>query len=126
MKKTFFALALVAAAFSASAIDLGAGIAGATGASVSSGGAVAGGRQGSALIGVSGGTQNAASTGISGNVTGVNSTGGSTISEHQDTASSNQTGGALGLAGQRGGSLAGSTSSASGSFGLLKGFLFLN
>jgi hypothetical protein len=125
MKKTLIALALLAAT-SAFALDIGAGVAGATGTSASGGSAAAGGQQSSVLFGVSGGTQTANSTGISGNLTSVNSTGGTTISEHQDTAGATQTGGSLGFAQQSGASLGGSTSTASGSFGLLKGFVFIN
>lgn len=126
MKKSLIALALAALSASSFALDAGVGVAGATGTSASSGGAVAVGQQSSALIGVSGGSQNAASTGISGNLTTVNSQGGTTVSEHQDTASSNQVGGSLGLAQQSGFSAGASNSSASGSFGLLKGFVFVN
>jgi hypothetical protein len=121
MKKSLIALALLAAT-SAFALDIGAGVAGATGTSATG----AGGQQSSALFGVSGGTQTAASTGISGNLTSVNSTGGTTVSEHQDAAGATQTGGSLGFAQQSGSSVAGSTSTASGSFGLLKGFVFIN
>jgi len=125
MKKTLIALALLAAT-SAFALDIGVGVAGATGTSATSGGALAAGQQSSALIGVSGGTQTAASTGGSQNITTVNSEGGNTLSLHEDTATSSQVGGSLGLAQQSGFSGAGSTSSASGSFGLLKGFVFVN
>jgi hypothetical protein len=125
MKKSLIALALLAAT-SAFALDIGAGVAGATGTSATGGSAAAGGQQSSALFGVSGGTQTAASTGISGNLTSVNSTGGTTVSEHQDAAGATQTGGSLGFAQQSGSSVAGSTSTASGSFGLLKGFVFIN
>lgn len=125
-KKIALVAALAFASAGAFALDIGVGVAGATGSSTSAGGAVAAGRQGSALIGVSGGTQTANSTGISGNITTVNSQGGSTISEHQDTAGATQSGGSLGLAAQGGFSAAGSQSSATGSFGLLKGFVFAN
>jgi hypothetical protein len=126
MRKTLIAIALFASFGAASAFDLGVGIAGANGTSVSSGGAVAGGRQGSALLGLSGGTQTASSAGGAENTTLVNSTGGVTTSLHEDTASASQTGGSLGFAAQTGGSLAGSQSGATGSFGLLKGFVFAN
>lgn len=124
MKRLIIALAAIVAFGAASAAELGLGIAGATGSSATGGGAVSAGRQGSALIGVSGGAQTASSTGLSGNITTVNSAGGSTISEHQDTATSGQVGGSLGIAAQTGFSGAGSVSQASGQFGLLKGFIF--
>jgi len=125
MKKSLIALALLAAT-SAFALDIGAGVAGATGTSATSGGAIAGGNQGSLLFGVSGGTQTASSAGGAENTTLVNSTGGTTTSLHEDTASASQGGFSFGLAGQNGSSLGASNSSASGSFGLLKGFVFVN
>jgi len=127
MKKLLVLAALVAASFgSAHALDIGLGLAGATGSSTTSGGAVSGGRQGSALLGLSGGSQTASSLGGSENTTTVNSLGGLTTSLHEDSATSSQVGGSLGLAGQGGFSGAGSQSGASGSFGLLKGFVFAN
>jgi len=126
MKKTLIAIALSALAASSFALDIGVGVAGANGTSATSGGAVAGGTQGSLLFGVSGGTQTASSAGGAENQTLVNSTGGITTSLHEDTASASQTGGSFGFAGQNGSSLGGSQSSASGSFGLLKGFVFVN
>jgi hypothetical protein len=126
MKKTLIALALSALAASSFALDIGVGVAGANGTSATSGGAVAGGTQGSLLFGVSAGHQDASSAGGAENTTLVNSTGGTTTSLHEDTASANQNGFSFGLAGQNGGSLGTSTSSASGSFGLLKGFVFVN
>jgi len=126
MKKTLIALALAALGSSAFALDIGVGVAGATGSATSAGGAAAGGQQGSILAGVSGGQQTAGSTGISGNITTVNSQGGTTISEHQDAAGANQVGGSLGFAAQTGASVGASQSSATGSFGLLKGFVFAN
>ena len=125
MKKSLIALALLAAT-SAFALDIGVGVAGANGTSATGGTAVSGGQQSSAFFGVSGGTQTAASTGGSQNITTVNSEGGNTLSLHEDTATSSQAGGSFGLAQQSGASLAGSTSTASGSFGLLKGFVFVN
>jgi hypothetical protein len=125
MKKTILALALLAAT-SAFALDIGVGVASASGTSLTSGGAVSGGTQGSVLFGTSAGHQDATSLGGSENTTLVNSTGGVTTSLHEDSATSNQAGFSFGFAGQQGGSLAGSQSTASGSFGLLKGFVFAN
>lgn len=126
MKKTLISLAMLALSASVFALDIGAGVGSATGSATSVGGATATGSQGSALIGVSGGAQTANSTGISGNLTTVNSLGGSTISEHQDTAGATQGGFSLGLASQTGTSTGSSLSGATGSFGLLKGFVFVN